>query len=176
MKIIIPGGSGQVGNLLARHFHKSGHEVVVLSRQARKTKWRTVLWDAKTLGEWAAEIDGADVVINLAGRSVNCRYNDANRKAILDSRVESTRVVGEAIARSTLPPRVWLQMSTATIYAHRFDAANDEYSGVIGGEEKNVPETWRFSIDVARAGGSCDAGREYSAGRNKSAVDESPNL
>ncbi len=151
MKIVIPGGSGQVGNLLSRHFHESAHEVVVLSREARESPWRTVLWNAKTLGDWAQEIDGADVVINLAGRSVNCRYTEENRKLIMDSRVESTRVVGQAIEQSTLSPRVWLQMSTATIYAHRLDAANDEYSGIIGGEEKNVPETWRFSIEVAKA-------------------------
>lgn len=108
MKIVIPGGSGQVGNLLARHFIANGHEVVVLSREARDADWRVAIWDGSTLGDWTREIDGADVVINLAGRSVNCRYNDANRKAIMDSRVESTRVVGEAIAQSTQPPRVWL--------------------------------------------------------------------
>jgi NAD dependent epimerase/dehydratase family enzyme len=82
---------------------------------------------------WVEEIDGADVVINLAGRSVNCRYDAGNRKAIIDSRVESTRAVGEAIRQARHPPRVWLQASTATIYAHRYDAANDEATGVIGG-------------------------------------------
>ena len=98
-----------------------------------------------------AEIDGADVVINLAGRSVNCRYNQANRKEIMDSRVNSTRVIGKAISLSFAPPAVWLQASTATIYSHRYDAPNDEAAGIIGGNEENVPETWRFSIDVARA-------------------------
>src|SRR5690606_26590649 len=97
-----------------------------------------------------AELEGADVVINLAGRSVNCRYTADNRKAIIDSRVESTRAVGAAISKASNPPRVWLQMSTATIYAHRFDAPNDEHSGIIGGEEKDAPSAWRFSIDVAR--------------------------
>ena len=151
MKIILPGGSGQVGTVLARKFHADGHEVVVLSRHTHEAPWRTVLWDTSTHGDWTREIDGADVVINLAGRSVNCRYNDANRKQILESRVRSTQVVGEAIAASTRPPRVWLQMSTATIYAHRYDAPNDEYSGIIGGEEPNAPDTWRFSIEVAKA-------------------------
>lgn len=108
-------------------------------------------WDGKNLGEWAREIDGADVVINLAGRSVNCRYTPENREAITSSRVDSTRVVGEAIARAGHPPPVWLQMSTATIYAHRYDAPNAELTGIIGGDEPNVPETWRFSIEVARA-------------------------
>lgn len=151
MKIILPGGSGQIGNLLARTFHASAHDVVVLSRKAQEAPWRTVVWDGSTIGDWAREIDGADVVINLAGRSVNCRYNPANRQAIIDSRVESTRAVGQAIGQSTSPPRVWLQMSTATIYAHRFDAANDEYSGIIGGSETDAPDTWRFSINVAKA-------------------------
>jgi uncharacterized protein (TIGR01777 family) len=149
MKVVIPGGSGQVGNVLARALKRDGHEVVVLSRAPEAGPWRVVPWDAKTLGEWAKELDGADVVINLAGRSVNCRYNAENRRAIKESRVDSTRVVGEAIAEAAKPPRVWLQMSTATIYAHRLDAANDEATGIIGGQEKDAPETWRFSIDVA---------------------------
>jgi uncharacterized protein (TIGR01777 family) len=97
------------------------------------------------------EVDGCDVVINLAGRSVNCRYNPRNRDEILQSRLLSTRVVGQAIARAASPPRLWLQAGTATIYAHRYDGANDEYSGVLGGDEVNAPGTWRFSIDVARA-------------------------
>src|SRR5258706_203367 len=149
MKIIIPGGSGQVGTVLARAFQGDGHEVTVLSRSPQSAPWQIVAWDAQTLGPWAGEFDGADVVINLAGRNVNCRYNAENRRAIKESRVNSTRVIGEAIARVQRPPRVWLQASTATIYAHRFDASNDEATGVIGGSEPAVPETWRFSIDVA---------------------------
>jgi uncharacterized protein (TIGR01777 family) len=148
MKIVIPGGTGQVGNVLARAFHARGDEVVVLGRNPQAALWRVVKWDAETLGDWAAEVDGADVVINLAGRSVNCRYNDKNRKLITESRVKSTQVVGEAIARASNPPRAWLQASTATIYGHRFDAANDEATGIIGGSEPNAPDTWNFSIDV----------------------------
>jgi uncharacterized protein len=149
MKIVIPGGSGQVGTVLARAFSNGGHEVVVLSRKKADAPWKIVDWDAKTLGPWAAEIDGADVVVNLAGRSVNCRYNAENRRQMTDSRVDSTRVVGEAIANATRPPRVWLQSSTATIYAHRFDAANDDVTGIVGGNEPDVPESWKFSIDIA---------------------------
>jgi uncharacterized protein len=151
MKIVIPGGSGQVGTVLARAFHRDGHDVVVVSRTPSVQPWRVAAWDGATLADWAKEVDGSDVVINLAGRSVNCRYGAANRREILDSRVQSTRVVGHAIARALRPPRVWLQASTATIYAHRYDKANDEISGVIGGQEPNTPDTWRFSIDVARA-------------------------
>lgn len=151
MKVILPGGTGQVGTLLARAFHDAGHEVVVLSRHPVVAPWRSVAWDARTLGAWTTEVDGADVVVNLAGRSVNCRYTADNRQAILESRVDSTRAVGAAIANAHRPPSVWLQMSTATIYAHRYDAANDEAAGLIGGTEPDAPVTWRFSIDVARA-------------------------
>ncbi len=153
MKVVVPGGSGQVGTLLARAYHARGDEVVVLSRNAATPSsarpWRTVDWDAETRGPWAAELDGADVVINLAGRSVNCRYTAANRTAIKESRIRSTRILGEVIASSVRPPRVWLQSSTATIYAHRYDAPNDEATGIIGGNEPGAPGTWNFSIDVA---------------------------
>ncbi|HEY5075737.1 MAG TPA: NAD-dependent epimerase/dehydratase family protein, partial [Pyrinomonadaceae bacterium] len=149
MKIVIPGGSGQVGTVLARDFHAKGHEVVVLSRQPGKASWRTVAWDGETLGDWVTEFEGADAIINLAGQSVNCRYNDHNRRGIKDSRVKSTIVVGDAIARTSKPPRVWLQASTATIYGHRFDQANDEATGIIDLSEPNAPDTWRFSIEVA---------------------------
>jgi uncharacterized protein (TIGR01777 family) len=155
MKIVIPGGSGRAGTILARHFRRRGDEVVVLSRRAGAagTPWRTIVWDAVSLGPWAGEIDGADVVINLAGRSVNCRFNAANRREIMDSRIGSTRAVGNAIARAARPPRLWLQASTATIYAHRFDAPNDEATGIIGGgpEERGAPDAWKFSVDVAQA-------------------------
>jgi uncharacterized protein len=151
MKIVIPGGSGQVGTVLARDFTANGHEVVVLSRKIHPADWKVVGWDAETLGPWTDEIDGSDVVVNLAGRSVNCRYTPENRREIMDSRVNSTRVVGEAIANSKTPPRLWLQSSTATIYSHRYDAPNDDVTGIIGGHERNAPDTWRFSISVAKA-------------------------
>jgi uncharacterized protein (TIGR01777 family) len=151
MKIVIPGGSGQVGTVLARAFHSAGHHVVVLSRNPAPSPWRTVEWDGEHVGAWAAEIDGADAVINLAGRSVNCRYTAANRRAILSSRIASTHAIGLAIAGAARSPQSWLQMSTATIYSHRFDAPNDETSGILGGTERDAPQSWRFSIDVARA-------------------------
>jgi uncharacterized protein len=136
MKVVIPGGTGQVGTLLARKFRADGHGVVTLNRSQR---------------DWPGAIDGSDVVINLAGRSVNCRYTKKNRDEILNSRVSSVRTVGQAIRDAKRPPAVWLQASTATIYSHRYDAPNDEKSGLIGGSEPDVPETWRFSIDVATA-------------------------
>jgi uncharacterized protein (TIGR01777 family) len=151
MKVVIPGGTGQVGSILARAFHAAGDDVVVLSRRPGSAPWRVIEWGARRLGSWASELEGADAVINLAGRSVNCRYTAENRESILSSRVESTRLVGTAIAQAARPPRAWLQMSTATIYSHRYDAPNDEATGILGGEEPGVPDTWRFSIDVARA-------------------------
>ena len=151
MKIVIPGGSGQVGTLLARAFTAAGDEVVVLSRRPAPQAWRVVGWDGASDGAWQQEVDGADVVINLAGRSVNCRYTPEHRREILESRLRSTDAVGRAIARAACPPRVWLQASTATIYAHRYDAPNDELTGLLGGHEPDAPESWRFSIEVARA-------------------------
>src|SRR5262245_28813580 len=111
MKIVISGGSGQVGTVLARAFAASGDDIVVLSRTPSKAPWRVVAWDCESAGDWTAEFDGADVVINLAGRSVNCRYGAENRRQIRDSRVTSTRAVAAAIANAKRPPRVWLQAS-----------------------------------------------------------------
>jgi uncharacterized protein (TIGR01777 family) len=151
MKIVIPGGTGEVGTVLARTFHDDGNEVVVLSRSPKDAPWRFVQWDGETVGDRADELEGADVVINLAGRSVNCRYNAENRREIMDSRLKSTGVLCEAIAAASTAPKIWLQMSTATIYSHRFDAPNDEVAGSIGGNEPDAPENWKFSIDVATA-------------------------
>ncbi|MEU1906218.1 TIGR01777 family oxidoreductase [Streptomyces hygroscopicus] len=148
MKIVLPGGTGQVGGILNRALTAAGHEVVVLSR--RPTRDSHLQWDGRTLGPWAKTIDGSDVVINLAGRSVSCRYTEENLRAMMDSRVDSARVVGEALAAARRPPRVWLQMSTATIYAHRYDAPHDEATGVIGGSEPDVPRYWDFSVHIAK--------------------------
>lgn len=149
MKLVITGGSGQVGTILARAFHQTGHEVVVVSRKPVPARWQTVQWDAQTLGDWTKELEGAEAVINLAGYTVNCRYNVKNRQLIKGSRVQSTRLVGAAIAQASRPPHVWLQASTATIYDHRYDKANDEASGIIGGSQQNAPDSWRFSLEVA---------------------------
>jgi len=123
----------------------------VLSRRPAQGDAQYMLWDGETLGDWRATFEDADAVINLAGRTVNCRYNAANLKQMMDSRVRSAAVVGEAIATCAHPPKVWLQASTATIYAHRFDAANDEATGILGGEEPESPPTWRASIEIAKA-------------------------
>ena len=152
MKIVIPGGTGQVGTVLARAFHREGHEVIVWGRQAPKpAPWRVEPWNPSEIPEWGARLEGVDVLVNLAGRSVNCRYTPEHRREIMDSRVESVRALGRAIAELKNPPRVWLQASTATIYAHTYGAPHDETTGVIGGSEPDAPAGWRFSIEVASA-------------------------
>jgi len=149
-RIIVAGGSGFIGRLLTDRLVSENRDVVVLTRtpQEDARSIRQVRWDGRTLGDWARELEDARALINLAGRSVNCRYNERNRREILESRVDSTRVLGEAIARCSKPPSVWLNASTATIYKHTFDRQMDEATGEIGAtpEAKDA-----FSIEVARA-------------------------
>ncbi len=121
MRILIPGGSGQVGRILARSLQASGHSVTVLSRKTQTEKWPVVIWDGRSPGAWVKQLDGCDVVINLTGRSVNCRYNRANRESILGSRVQSTQLLNSVIGSMAHPPRVWLNAATATIYRHSLD-------------------------------------------------------
>jgi uncharacterized protein (TIGR01777 family) len=153
MRIVIPGGSGQVGEILARHFHAQGHAVTVLSRTPQSTSqrpWRVVAWDDSAESSWARELEGSNIVINLAGRHVNCRYTPENRREIYDSRIRTTQLLNEVIAALRNPPRLWLNASTATIYRHALDRPMDEATGELGGGEPGAPETWNFSIEVAR--------------------------
>src|SRR6266702_6338171 len=159
MKIILPGGSGQVGTILARHLCAEHHDVLVLSRTPQHTPWRTLPWDGRTTGPWTAELEDADAVIHLSGRSVNCRYTPANRKDIFDSRTVPTELLGRVIASCRNPPRIWMNASTSTFYRHSLDRPQDEYTGELGDlpsergtrEPANLPETWSFSIDVAHS-------------------------
>src|ERR1043166_5712007 len=147
-RVVLAGGSGFLGRVLAESLTRAGRDVVVLTRSPRADSGtRDVFWDARTRGAWTAELDGALAVINLTGRSVNCRYHASNRREILNSRVDSTRALAAAIAECARPPRVWLNASTATIYQHSFDRPMDE-NGTIGAtpEAKDA-----FSIEVARA-------------------------
>lgn len=151
MKILIPGGSGQVGRILARHFQAKGDAVTVLSRSPGASPWRVVAWDGATPGGWIADLERCDVVINLAGRSVNCRYTAENRRIIHESRTRSTQLLNEVVAGLSHPPRLWVNASTATIYRHSLDRAMDEATGELGGGEPGAPDTWNFSITVAKA-------------------------
>jgi hypothetical protein len=147
-RIVLAGGSGFLGCTLARHFTERCEEIVILTRVPRERRdAREVAWDGETLGAWAGELDGAAALVNLAGRSVDCRYHARNRRLILDSRLRSTRVLGEALARCARPPPVWLNASTATIYKHSFDRAMDEDGEI----SATVEAKDAFSIEVARA-------------------------
>ncbi len=150
MKIVIPGGSGQVGRILARWFHAKGFDVAVLTRKPAAAPWRTVAWDGEARGAWVSELEGSDVCINLAGRSVNCRYDRRNRREIYDSRINTTLLLNDVIGSLARPSRVWLNASTATIYRHALDRAMDEESGELSGNEPGAPGTWNFSIRVAK--------------------------
>ena len=147
-KIILAGGSGFLGRALAKRFLRKNYEVIVLTRSPRQRQdgAKEIFWDAKTVGDWATALDGAEAVINLTGKSVDCRYHAKNRRAIISSRVESTRAIGQAIGRCLAPPKTWLNASSATYYKHSFDRPNDE-SGGIGA----TPEARdAFSIEVIR--------------------------
>ncbi len=149
LRIVIPGGSGQVGQMLAGYFQQRGHYVTVLTRGPYTPPWQTVHWDGEHIGPWTEHLEGADVCINLAGRSVNCRYTAANRASIYHSRIHTTRLLNQVIAGLANPPRVWLNASTATIYRHALDRPMDELTGQLGGNEPGAPDTWNFSIRVA---------------------------
>src|SRR5579863_1538541 len=150
LRIVLPGGSGQVGEVLARQFQKQGHHVTVLTRSPYSAPWQTVHWDGEHEGQWIHTLEGADVCINLAGRSVNCRYTAKNREAIYHSRIDTTQLLGDVIAGLADPPKVWLNASTATIYRHALDRPMDETTGELGGNERGAPKTWNFSIKVAK--------------------------
>ncbi len=153
-KLIIPGGSGFLGLQLARHFGAKGWMVYILSRQQKASEGNIhyLHWDGKTLGAWAKEIDGADALVNMAGRTVNCRYNETNKKQILDSRIDSTRILGEAVAQATKKPKVWINSSSATIYQDTRGnlAANNEYDGKVGTDfSMNICKAWEKEFKAA---------------------------
>ena len=152
MKVLIAGGSGHVGAILIRHFLARGDSITVLSRSNKPiADVTTMYWDGENQGNWSIAVDGTDLVINLAGRSVNCRYTVDNLNEMMNSRVLSVQAIVHAIQAAKNPPTKWLQSSTATIYAHCFDAPNDEASGMMGGNEPNAPFTWNASIEIAKA-------------------------
>jgi uncharacterized protein (TIGR01777 family) len=151
LRIVIPGGTGQIGNILARHFQETGHHVTVIGRHPKPAEWTVLRWSGYDIGPWTEAIDGSDVVINLAGRSVNCRYNAAHQREIKNSRTITTGLVGSAIREAAKPPALWLNASTATIYRHSLHRSMDEITGELGGDEPNAPSKWRFSIDVAKS-------------------------
>ncbi len=141
MKIIIAGGTGFLGQALEKYFTKKNHNVLIMSR--KPTRANEIKWDAQTLGEWAKVLENAAVLINLTGKSVDCRYNEANKKAIFASRIESTELLQKAIDLCQNPPKIWLNASSATIYIHAESQLMTEEKGIIGDDfSMNVCKSW----------------------------------
>jgi uncharacterized protein (TIGR01777 family) len=143
-KLIIAGGTGFLGQALCRHFENNVDEIVVLSRTTHKPegKIRYLQWDAKTAGSWCNELEGAEAVINLCGKSVDCRYTEKNKAIIFSSRLDSTKIIGEAIEHCKVPPALWINGASATIYRHSESEPMTEEKGEIGSG---------FSIEVCKA-------------------------
>ena len=144
-KLILAGGTGFLGQAIIRRFRSSFSEIVVLSRGRERTdkNVRYLHWDGKTPGKWTEEMDGCDVLINLTGKSVDCRYTEENKAEIISSRVNATKVLGEAVKNAQDPPKIWMNAASATIYRHAEDTVQDEFSGEIGeGFSVNVCQVW----------------------------------
>ncbi len=148
-KIVLAGGTGFVGKYLEKKFSEAGYQVIIISRQTTHIAWSEQDQIIKAL-------DGAELLINLAGKSVNCRYNQHNMDEILNSRVQTTQQLGEAILKCKNPPPLWINSSTATIYRHAEDHAQTESTGEMGkGFSVNVATTWEktffdFKLPVTR--------------------------
>ncbi len=142
-KIVLAGGNGYLGGVLAKYYSSRAEEIVILSRQnkAPDGNIRTVLWNGRTVGEWQEHLIGADLLINLCGKNVNCSYTESNKAEIIRSRVIPTVLLGEVIADMENPPTLWINVTSATIYRHAEDRSQDEESGEIG---------QGFSVDVCR--------------------------
>jgi len=141
MKIIIAGGSGFLGKNLERSFQEKNNEVKILTRDPKREN--EIFWDAKTLGNWKNELENSDVLINLTGKSVDCRYTEENRKEIFDSRIHSTKILQQAVNKCQNPPKIWMNASSATIYTHSETRLNTEQNGIIGDDfSMNICKSW----------------------------------
>lgn len=140
-KILIAGGSGFLGKVLEAYFSKKGYKIIILTRSPKKENH--ILWDAETIGNWANELESTEILINLTGKSVDCRYTEKNKKLILNSRVKSTNILGQAINLCKKSPKVWLNASTATIYEYSLTKENSEESGKYGDDfSMNIAKSW----------------------------------
>jgi hypothetical protein len=148
-KIVLAGGSGYLGNVLADYYKDKAKEIIIFSRREGGGKWsnvKTVVWDAETLGNWEKELEGADLLINLCGKNVNCRYTKENKAETFRSRLVPTKLLGTAIASLTNPSKLWINIASATIYRHAEDRPQDEGTGEIGAG---------FSVEVCKAWEEC---------------------
>ncbi|MBX9784542.1 MAG: TIGR01777 family oxidoreductase [Chitinophagaceae bacterium] len=155
-KIIIAGGSGFIGEEMIKHFGRENQLIILTRNKTHSANNRNqfsslskedlintsyVHWDGVTVGDWARELEAADILINLSGKSVNCRYTEKNKAAIFSSRLLPTKALGEAISKLTTPPKLWINASSATIYRHATDKPQDEYTGEIKND---------FSVQVCK--------------------------
>ena len=144
-KIIIAGGTGFLGQVLENHFSEKGYSVKILTRSPKKEN--DVYWNAKSLDKWTKVLENADVLINLTGKSVDCRYTESNKKLIYDSRIDATHVLGLAINLCENPPKTWLNASTSTIYEDSLTKENDEATGIIGDDfSMNIAKSWEHAF------------------------------
>lgn len=142
-KIVIAGGTGFLGSCLANHYHKNGTQVFILTRGREHSAGNTqyVQWDGKNKGTWAAILENTDVLINLNGKSVDCRYTEKNKRLIYSTRLDATAALGRVLQLCANPPKLWINAASATIYRHSLDKEMDEYTGEIGNG---------FSVDVCQ--------------------------
>lgn len=139
--IIIAAGTGFLGQVLEKHLKKQGYHIQILTR--KPNKMNHVLWDAKNIDYWAEELENTFAVINLTGKSVNCRYTNKNKQLIYSSRIDSTHIIGKAIKACKNPPKIWINSSTATIYKHSLEKEMNEETGVIGDDfSMNIAKSW----------------------------------
>lgn len=141
MKIIIAGGTGFLGENLERFFTEKGNQVYIFTRKPMRKN--EIYWNAKIVGDWKNTLENTDVLINLTGKSVDCRYHDKNKQEIYASRIESTQVLQKAVDQCTNPPKIWLNASSATIYIHSESHLNTEENGTIGDDfSMNICKSW----------------------------------
>jgi uncharacterized protein (TIGR01777 family) len=150
-KIILAGGSGYLGSVLAEHFKPFTKDIVILSRKMHAVDGnvRTVVWNGRDKGAWISEIEGAELLVNLCGKNVNCRYTEKNKREIIRSRVEPTVLLGSVISSFSSPPPVWINVTSATIYRHAEDYGQDEATGQTGyGFSIDVCKKWEEAFDI----------------------------
>ncbi|WP_272022017.1 TIGR01777 family oxidoreductase [Olleya namhaensis] len=146
-KIIIAGGKGFLGQVLKTHFTKQNYTVLILSRQPKSEN--EIYWNGSELGDWTKHLENADALINLSGKSVDCRYTDKNKKAIYNSRIDTTNLLGLAVNLCDNPPKYWFNSSTATIYKESLDTPNIEQNGIIGDDfSMNIAKSWEQTFNA----------------------------
>ncbi|PKG49692.1 TIGR01777 family oxidoreductase [Olleya sp. 1-3] len=146
-KIIIAGGTGFLGQVLKTHFTKQNYTVLILSRQPKSEN--EIYWNGSELGDWTKHLENADALINLSGKSVDCRYTDKNKKTIYNSRIDTTNLLGLAVNLCDNPPKYWFNSSTATIYKESLDTPNTEKNGIIGDDfSMNIAKSWEQTFNA----------------------------